>query len=86
MSYAQAPYKNIVLSCSLYRSAPIICRLFDIHMVILLKCLHKKVIPRLTAHGDVITPLLRGAPRLGLALGPAPASALVVKCTSSLLQ
>jgi len=26
-------------------------------------------------HDDVITPLLRGAPRLGLALGPAPARA-----------
>jgi len=29
----------------------------------------------LTEHDDVITPLLRGAPRLGLALGPAPAKA-----------
>jgi len=29
----------------------------------------------LTEHDDVITPLLRGAPRLGLALGPAPARA-----------
>jgi len=29
----------------------------------------------LTEHDDVITPLLRGAPRLDLALGPAPARA-----------
>jgi len=64
--------KTIVLSCSLYRSTPIICRLFDIHIVILLKCFHKK---GLTGHDDVITPLLRGAPRLSVALGPAPARA-----------
>jgi len=32
-------------------------------------------ITRLTEHDDVIKPLLRGAPRLGLALGPAPARA-----------
>jgi len=31
----------------------------------------KNFVPRLTEHDDVITPLLRGAPRLGLALGPA---------------
>jgi len=30
---------------------------------------------RLTEHDDVIKPLLRGAPRQGLALGPAPARA-----------
>jgi len=30
---------------------------------------------RLTEHDDVITPLLRWAPRLGLALGPALAKA-----------
>jgi len=29
----------------------------------------------LTDHGDVITPLVRGAPRLDLALGPTPARA-----------
>jgi len=29
----------------------------------------------LTDQDDVITPLVRGAPRLGLALGPAPARA-----------
>jgi len=29
----------------------------------------------LTEHDDVIKPLLRGAPRLSLALGPAPARA-----------
>jgi len=29
----------------------------------------------LTEHSDVITPLLRGAPRLDLGLGPAPARA-----------
>jgi len=29
----------------------------------------------LTEHGDVITPLLRWAPRLGLTLGPALAKA-----------
>jgi len=29
-------------------------------------------IAQLTEHDDVIKPLLRGAPRLGLALGPAP--------------
>ena len=29
----------------------------------------------MTEHDDVITPLLRGAPRLGLALGPASARA-----------
>jgi len=29
----------------------------------------------LTEHDDVITPLVRGAPRLGFALGPAPARA-----------
>jgi len=32
-------------------------------------------IARLTEHDDVMKPLLRGAPRLGLALGPAPARA-----------
>jgi len=30
---------------------------------------------RLSEHDDVIKPLLRGAPRLGLALVPAPARA-----------
>jgi len=35
----------------------------------------RKVIARLTDHDGVITPLVRGAPRLGLALGPAPARA-----------
>jgi len=29
----------------------------------------------LAEHNDIITPLIRGAPRLGLALGPAPAGA-----------
>jgi len=29
----------------------------------------------LTEHDDIMTPLLRGSPRLGLALGPAPARA-----------
>jgi len=48
---------------------------FDIHIVILLKLFIKKVIVRLTEQDDVITPLLRGAPRLGLALGPALAKA-----------
>jgi len=33
----------------------------------------KKVVARLTEHDDVITPLLRGVSRLGLALGSAPA-------------
>jgi len=34
-----------------------------------------------TEHDDAITPLLRGAPHLGLALGPAPARAgPVYKC------
>jgi len=33
------------------------------------------VITRVTEHDDVITPLLRGPPRLGLALCPAPAKA-----------
>jgi len=32
-------------------------------------------IARLSEHDDVIKPLLRGALRLGLALGPAPARA-----------
>jgi len=35
----------------------------------------KNVVSRLTEHDDVITPLFRGAPRLGIALGPAPARA-----------
>jgi len=35
----------------------------------------KKFVSRLTEHYDVITPLLRGAPRLGLALGPTHARA-----------
>jgi len=30
-----------------------------------------KIVTRLTEHDDVIKSLLRGAPRLGLALGPA---------------
>jgi len=33
------------------------------------------MVTRLTEHDDVIKSLLRGAPRLGLALGPAPARA-----------
>jgi len=37
--------------------------------------LHHGRIARLTEHDDVIKPLLRGASRLGLALGPAPAKA-----------
>jgi len=32
-------------------------------------------VARLTEHDDVITPLLRGGPRLGLTLGPALARA-----------
>ena len=39
------------------------------------KALHHGRIVRLTEHDDVIKPPLRGAPRLGLALGPAPARA-----------
>jgi len=39
------------------------------------KIFNKKVMARLTERDDVTTPLLRGAPRLGLALGPAPARA-----------
>jgi len=35
----------------------------------------KNVRAQLTEHDGVITPLLRGAPRLGLALGPALAKA-----------
>jgi len=35
----------------------------------------KKVVARLTEHDDVITRLLKGAPRLSLALGPAHARA-----------
>jgi len=58
-----------------YRSPPIICCLFYFHLVILQKISIKKVIGRLTEHSDVIKPLRRGAPRLGLALGPAPARA-----------
>ena len=42
-------------------------------MVIFLKIFIKKVIGELTEHSDVISPLLSGAPRLGLALVPAPA-------------
>jgi len=34
----------------------------------------KKLIARLTEHDDVMAPLLRRAPHLGLALGPAPAN------------
>ena len=40
------------------------------------QCLHLRsttTVTRLTKHDDVIKPLLRRAPRLGLALGPAPA-------------
>ena len=33
------------------------------------------MVTRLTEHFDVIKPLYRGAPRLGLALGPVPARA-----------
>jgi len=36
---------------------------------------NKKVVARLTAHDDIITPLNRGTLRLGLALDPAPARA-----------
>jgi len=35
----------------------------------------QKVDPRLADHDDVITPVLRGAPRLGFAWGPALAGA-----------
>jgi len=35
---------------------------------------------RLTEHDDVITPLLRWAPRLGLALGPALATCQLRPC------
>ena len=51
------------------------CNLFDIHIVILLNIFIQKVLTRLTEHDGVISPLLRGAPRLGLALGPALARA-----------
>jgi len=50
-----------------YRLTPIICHLFYIYFI--------KVISRLTEHSDVITPLLRWAPGLGLTLGPALAKA-----------
>jgi len=48
----------------------------------LLKHFIRKVVVRLTGHDDVITPLLKGAPRPGLALGPhllGPALHAVVK-------
>jgi len=44
---------------------------FDIHVGDFLK----KVVARLIEHVDVIKPLLTGAPRLSLALGPARARA-----------
>jgi len=37
------------------------------------------IVQRLTEHDDVIKPLLKGGPRLGLALGPAPARASSVQ-------
>jgi len=37
----------------------------------------KKVVAWLTEHDNVITKLLRGAQRLALALGPAPAGVLL---------
>jgi len=40
-----------------------------------LKKIKSQTVARLTDHDDVITPLLRGVPRLGLALSPAPARA-----------
>jgi len=46
-----------------------ICRLYHFGHFL------KKIVARLTEHDDVIKPLLRGAPRLSLALGPAPARA-----------
>ena len=45
------------------------------HIVSLLKHFIRKVLTRLNKHDDVITPLLRGAPCLSLALGPATARA-----------
>jgi len=46
---------------------------FDIHTGHLATTsLSKKGVTRLTEHVDVIEPLLREAPPLGLALGPAP--------------
>ena len=50
------------------------CSLFYIYIIILLKHRCEKVV-RLTEHSDVITPLLRGVPRLGFALGRALARA-----------
>jgi len=44
-------------------------------MAIELKNFIIKIVERLTEHDDVITKLLRGAPRLGLALGPASVTA-----------
>jgi len=66
--------ETVMLSCT-FRLTPIICRLFYIHIFILLKHIHQRVIVRLTEQDDVLAPLLGWAPRLGLVLGPALAKA-----------
>ena len=48
-----------------------ICRLFWYSYSYYAKASSSKVVAELTEHDDVITPLLRGAPCLSLALGPA---------------
>jgi len=60
-----------VTSHTSYRSTPIIV-FFDIHIGHFAENLHQKAVAQWTEHDDFIKPLLRGAPRLGLALGPAP--------------
>jgi len=71
------PSKKETADIRVYISTSMICRLFwyAYTVVVLLKRLHQQVVARLTEHGNVITPLLRRAPRLSLALGTAPAKA-----------
>jgi len=48
-------------------------RLFHIYIILLKNIFIKKVVEWSTEHDDIIMPLLRGVPRLRLALGPASA-------------
>jgi len=72
------PHPNKISSCVImyvvYKTTSKICRFLAIP-VFAKTFSSKKVVARLSEHDDVITPLLRGGPRLSLALGLALARA-----------
>jgi len=63
--------ETVVLSCTFMNIQINSNKFPSFFIFIQLFCFIKKDSVRLTEHGDVITPLLGGAPRIGLALGPA---------------